>query len=131
MTELKTIEERATAEVERLRELLFSCQVNSKRIALLAPVIENTAWMKAKLDDARAAVKDSNVVVKYNNGGGQEGLRENPLYKGYEALWKSYMAGMGRILDALPPEKAKEVEVQIEKPKTVLEMVRTKHGKEA
>ena len=29
------------------------------------------------------------------------------------------------------PEKAKEVEVQIEKPKTVLEMVRTKHGKEA
>ena len=128
---MNTIEERAIAEKERIRQLLFSCSVKDKKIEMLDPIIENTAWMKAKLDDAREAVKNSNVVIKYNNGGGQEGLRENPIFKGYEALWKSYMAGMGRILDALPQERAKAEEEAIEKPKTVLELVRNKHGKEA
>ena len=125
------IENLAEEEKQRLRSLLFDYGISERKMHVLAPIIENTAWMKVKLDDAREQVKQSSVVIAYDNGGGQKGLRENPLFKGYESLFKSYMSGMSKILDCLPEEQAKEQEAEIEKPKTVLEIVRTKHRKEA
>lgn len=128
---VNSIEERAIAEAERLRRLLFDCGVSEKRMELLAPLIENTAWMKVKLDEAREAVKTSNVVIRYDNGGGQSGLRENPLFKGYEALWKSYMNGFSKLLEFVPKEVVEKEAAGVEHPKTVLEIVRAKHRKEA
>lgn len=122
---------RVSAEIKSIKQTLEDYNVSSKRIKALESIIENTAWMKIKLDDAREAVKTSNVVIPYDNGGGQTGLRENPLFKGYESLWKSYMAGMSRILECLPSEQVNIEVEKIETPKTVLELVRNKHRKEA
>lgn len=122
---------RVFAEIKSIKQTLESYNVSSKRIKALDSIIENTAWMKIKLDDAREAVKTSNVVIPYDNGGGQTGLRENPLFKGYESLWKSYMTGMSRILECLPSEQVNIEVEKIETPKTVLELVRNKHRKEA
>ena len=94
-------------------------------------MIENTAWMKAKLDDAREQIKNTSVVIPYDNGGGQKGIRENPLFKGYESLWKSYMTGMCRLLDYVPKQVIDEEAEKIDTPRTVLELVRNKHRKEA
>ena len=126
----KEIKGRADAEVNRITELLIDAGISERRIKLLNPVIVNTAWMKAKLDDAREAVKNSQIVITYDNGGGQKGIRENPLFKGYESLWRSYMAGMAKILDSLPQEQIEQA-VEIEKPATMLELVRSKHRKNA
>lgn len=128
---MSSLEEKATAEVERLKRLLFDFGIEENRIELLDPLIQNTAWMKVKLEEAREAIKTSNVVIPYDNGGGQTGLRENPLFKGYESLFKSYMSGMRVILDNLPPQAEGVRKEEIEKPKTMLELVRDKHRKEA
>lgn len=128
---MSTLEEKATAEVDRLKQLLFNYGVEENRIELIEPLIENTAWMKVKLEEAREAIKTSNVVIPYDNGGGQTGLRENPLFKGYESLFKSYMAGMRVILDHLPPQAENARREEIEAPKTMLELVRDKHRKQA
>lgn len=123
------IKKRAEEEQDRITKILKDTGISERRMQMLAPVILNTSWMKAKLDDAREAIKHSSVVISYDNGGGQKGIRENPLFKGYEALWKSYIQGMDRILAALPAEMVQaEVEV-VEKPKTMLELVRDKHKK--
>lgn len=122
------IEERVESERQRLRALLFDCNISEKRRDALEPIIENAAWMRAKLDDAREAIKESNVCIPYDNGGGQKGIRENPLFKGYESLWKSYMAGMCKILEYMPPKVAKAEEKKDESPKTVLELVRSKRA---
>lgn len=127
-TEIKA---RAEEERNRMTELLDGAGISEKRMKLLEPVILNTAWMRAKLDDAREAIKNSNIVVAYDNGGGQKGIRENPLFKGYENLWRSYMAGMSKIIDCLPDEIATVESEVADKPKTVLELVRNRHGKEA
>lgn len=126
-TEIKA---RAEEEQKRIQTLLNDVGISDKRQKLLDPIILNTAWMKAKLDDAREAIKTSNIVISYDNGGGQKGIRENPLFKGYESLWRSYMAGMSKILDSLPQEVI-EQSVAIEQPKTMLELVRNKHKKDA
>lgn len=117
-------DERVQKEIDNIKDSLNDLSVNPKRIKVLNPVIVNTAWMKVKLDDAREAVKNSNIAIRYDNGGGQKGLRENPLFKGYEALWKSYMSGMGKILDAIPAEHIEVKEQETEKAKTMLQLVR-------
>lgn len=129
MDELE-IKTRAEQEQQRIVDLLQEVGISDKRMKLLGPIIQNTAWMKAKLDDAREAIKNSNIVISYDNGGGQKGIRENPLFKGYESLWRSYMAGMSKILESLPPEVI-EQSVEVERPATMLELVRNKHRKDA
>lgn len=121
------IKERADTKKKKIKEILESAGVSDKRMAALESVIENTAWMEAKLDDARQAIKNSQIAIPYDNGGGQTGVRENPLFKGYESLWKSYMTGMSVILGALPPEAVNMAVDENAKPKTVLELVRARH----
>ena len=123
------LEKKAMSEAERLRALLFDCGVSPTHIDFLKPTIENTAWMKVKLDEARAKIKNSSVAIPYDNGGGQTGIRENPLFKGYENLFKSYMSGMKQILDTLPKQAESIKNAEIETPKTMLELVREKHKK--
>lgn len=125
---LKKMKTAAKKEAKRLKELLLNEKVSQQQIMLIEPIIENTAWMKIKLDETRESIKTSSVAMPYNNGGGQKGVRENPLFKGYEALWKAYMQGMEKILDQLPEESAKTKAQEIEKPKTMLELVRERHG---
>lgn len=125
------IKERAEEEKNRIIDLLTDADITKRRMALLDSVITNTAWMKVKLDDARDSIKNSQIAIKYDNGGGQKGIRENPLFKGYENLWRSYMAGMSKIIDCLPDEIATVESEVADKPKTVLELVRNRHGKEA
>ena len=124
------IRARAEEEEKRILDLLEEIGISDKRMKLLRPIVTNTAWMKAKLDDAREAIKNSNIVITYDNGGGQRGIRENPLFKGYESLWRSYMAGMGKILDSLPQEQIEQAS-EVEKPATMLELVRNKHRMKA
>lgn len=123
------IRERAEAERDRIAGILLAAGVSEKRMNLLEPVITNTAWMKAKLDDARAAIKNAQIAISYDNGGGQRGIRENPLFKGYSSLWRSYMAGMNRIIDSLPEEAVKIDEDA--KPENVLSIIRAKHRRKA
>ena len=126
-TEIKA---RAEEEQNRIIELLNEVGISAKKMKLLEPIVLNAAWMKVKLDDAREAIKNSNIVISYDNGGGQKGIRENPLFKGYESLWRSYMAGMAKLLESLPQEQIEQA-AEIEKPVTMLELVRNKHREKA
>lgn len=126
---MEKLEKIAMSEAERLRALLFNCGVNQTYVDFLETTIENTAWMKAKLDDAREQIRNTSVAIPYDNGGGQKGIRENPLFKGYENLFKSYMSGLKQILDVLPKEAVAIKDAEIEAPKTTLELIRNKHKK--
>lgn len=123
------IKKRANREKNRLRRLLEIAGIGKPKSDILLPVVENVSWMQVRLDDLREEIKGSEVVIEYNNGGGQKGVRENPVYTAYEKLWKSYMAGMGKILAALPEDLQAEAKPDEEaKPRTVLELVREKRG---
>lgn len=117
-------------EKRRLRSLLFEFHVNDKKIKMLEPVIENTAWMKAKLDDTREKIKETSVVIGYDNGGGQKGVRENPLFIGYQKLWRSYISGLNIIMETLPASAAEQMLNSEDEPKNVLQLVRARHKKQ-
>lgn len=121
------LRQRADEEKNRIVGILKEAGISERRMQMLGPVIENVSWMKAKLDDSRTLIKNSNIVVPYDNGGGQRGIRENPAFRGYESLWKSYMQGMNRVLDTLPEEEAKSLDYEDMKPQSVLSLVRDRH----
>lgn len=123
---MEDIEKRASLERRRIIRTLKKSEVPEMSRKTLEPIIENVAWMKVKLDDARELIKQSNVAIPYDNGGGQKGIRENPLFKGYEALWKSYISGMQSIIRYLPQAEAEKADTE-PAPRTVLEIIKSRH----
>ena len=99
MDNIKVIQEH-----ERLDALLDKANVPQQNRAVLAPVIDNLSWMRAKLDQTRTEMENASVVCDYDNGGGQTGVRENPIFKAYINLWRAYMLGLEKYTSYLPKE---------------------------
>ena len=116
-------------EIAYLRGILEDADVSEARRKTLAPVIENVAIMRYKLAEAAEEVLNAPLVTEWENGK-QTGIKENSIVKAYESLFKHYMVGMSKILDALPSEKRAQVETKEEpvKPQTVLDIVRGRHS---
>ena len=121
-----TLDQRVAGEIERLNGLLDAGGVDGDRLALLAPVIENTAWLKIKLDDARKTIRSGRIILKYDNGGGQKGSHVNPAYKAYADLWRAYLQGLDKLMRELPNSAL--VQEPEEEPKTVLGFILEKHN---
>ena len=91
-------------EHKRLEALLDRAEVPQQQKDVLAPVIDNMAWQRVKLDEAREQMQDASIVCHYDNGGGQEGERENPIFKAYINLWRAYMIGLEKYTSYLPKD---------------------------
>ena len=58
---------------------------------------KNAMFMRRKLVEARKDLEEQEIVIDYDNGGGQTGIRENPSFTAYEKLLKSYQAALKQI----------------------------------
>lgn len=95
-------------EQRRLIALLDRAEVPTQQRDVLAPVIDNISWQRVKLDEAREQMQDANIVCHYNNGGGQAGERENPIFKAYINLFRAYMVGLEKFTSYLPKDLQEE-----------------------
>lgn len=55
--------------------------------------------MAAKLEESRKAMIDEPLVVPYDNGGGQTGIRENPHYVAFEHLVTAYNKSLRQLTE--------------------------------
>lgn len=62
--------------------------MNNNKIKTLE---EQVRVMSDKLKQAAEQVPAENLIVEYDNGGGQTGVRENPFFPAYEKLLNSYI----------------------------------------
>lgn len=124
------IAKRSAAERRKLAKFLAKNGLNDEKIKSLDPVILNVSWMKSKLDDAREAIGEEGITVEYDNGGGQSGVRENPAFRAYEALWKTYLSGLDMLIKLLPVEVPQE-QISDIKPTSVLTLVQNRRKQDA
>lgn len=112
-------------EKNKINKLLKDTKIPAHKKKVLEPVIENVATMKVKLDELKEQIIHEEFMVEYDNGGGQKGIRENPIFKRYESFFKTFMIGMDRIISELPDEipGSEMATIDAMKPKTVLEQV--------
>lgn len=54
-------------------------------------LIEQLNLMAARLQTEGARLPGEDLIVEYDNGGGQTGTRENPFYPAYEKLLASFV----------------------------------------
>lgn len=101
--------DKSAVERQRLEGLLDRADVPRQQRAVLEAVIDNLAWQRGKLDDAREELRDASLVCPYDNGGGQTGVRKNPLFDAYINLFRAYLAGLDKLSSYLPKDLADEV----------------------
>lgn len=95
---------KVTREHKRLEALLDRANVPQQQRDVLAPVIDNMAWQRVKLEEAMEEMQDASIVCHYDNGGGQTGERENPIFKAYVNLWRAFMVGLEKYTSYLPKD---------------------------
>lgn len=91
-------------EHKRLEALLERAEVPQQQRDVLEAVIDNMAWQRVKLDEAREEMKNASITCDYDNGGGQTGKRENPIFKAYINLYRAYMVGLEKYTSYLPKD---------------------------
>ncbi len=64
--------------------------------------------MSDKLEEARAQMEAEPIVIEYDNGGGQSGVRENPYYSAYEKLLASYLKSLSALREMIGDEASPE-----------------------
>ncbi len=58
---------------------------------------ENVVFMARKLKETRESMGRTPLIVKYDNGGGQAGYRENPVFKAYNSMASRYVAALHEL----------------------------------
>lgn len=92
----------AESELRRLQDATREAVPEARRKVALS-LMRNCAWMKAKLDEARAELMGQGLVIDYDNGGGQSGVRENPGFSAYNKLFASYSRSVKQLTDLMAP----------------------------
>ncbi len=74
---------------------------------------ESVVFMAGKLEEARIDMKDEDLIIEYDNGGGQKGIRENPHFTAYERLLASYNKTLRQLTEIVekgtPSRKASNI----------------------
>lgn len=62
---------------------------------------ESVLFMADKLEESRKAMKDEALIIPYDNGGGQMGIRENPHFTAYEKLVTTYTKSLRQLTEII------------------------------
>ena len=84
----------------------IAARVPAEMRPLVAGLAEDALFMRRKLREARADLEGQKLVIEYDNGGGQTGVRRNPAFDAYNALLRSYNATVRSIRDITGAEGA-------------------------
>ena len=69
-------------------------------------IADQLKLMRAKLIEEGDKIPDEDLIVSYDNGGGQSGVRENPFYPAYEKFLASYIKTLTAYKDISGEEDA-------------------------
>ena len=62
---------------------------------------ESVVFMATKLEESRKAMANEPIIIPYDNGGGQSGIRENPHYTAYEKLVTTYTKSLRQLTEII------------------------------
>lgn len=78
------------------------CKNVDERVKKEAEILaKQVIAMGRKLEKERKTMKDEPLVIEYDNGGGQKGVRENPYYTSYTKLLNSYTKGLTALINMI------------------------------
>lgn len=94
-------EKRIFEELERISRFFEKVDLNQK--ALVAPLLQNAAFMKVTLEDLQKQINSEGVTEVYQNGANQQGVKQSATLQSYNALIKNYTSVIKALSHLLPP----------------------------
>ena len=91
-TKLTTKEKLINAEKERLRAIFTDMDENDMKH--FEPLIQNTAFINATIDELQTLINKTGYVQEYDNGGGQKGVKESEYVKKHVTYSKLQLANV-------------------------------------
>lgn len=95
------IEKRLETEVKRLQQLTKDTLPPERRRAVM-PLLQNIAFYRVKLDEARRMLLYEDLWTDYDNGGGQSGIREHPGFIAYNKMFTTFSRSVNQLADMMP-----------------------------
>lgn len=73
--------------------------VDTRRHPTALTLATELVWQAGKLRDTRETIDENQMapVISYDNGGGQTGIRRNPLYDAYNSLFAQFTRGCAQL----------------------------------
>lgn len=60
---------------------------------------EQLFFQTRKLRESREAMENAPIIMAYDNGGGQRGVRKNPAYEAYNSLMQNYRKTLALMVE--------------------------------
>lgn len=60
---------------------------------------EQLHFQTRKLKESRAAMAEAPIIIAYDNGGGQRGVRKNPAFEAYNGLMQNYRKTLSLLIE--------------------------------
>ena len=83
--------------------------VDSRIRPQVTVLAEQVIFMSKKLKESKTGLRDQAIVIPYDNGGGQTGIRENPAFTAYEKLLATYTKSLTALRDVIGDDAPKEM----------------------
>ena len=96
-------EKRIKKELSRIS--VYFDDVAENQRAIVAPLLQNAAFMKVTLEDLQAEINANGPTDEYQNGANQRGIKQSATLQSYNALIKNYASVIKTLSQLLPPEK--------------------------
>ena len=112
-------EKRITAELARISKPFEKVDANQKTV--IAPLLQNAAFMKVTLEELQEIINAEGVTEVYQNGANQRGTKQSATLQSYNSLIKNYTTAIKTLAQLLPP---------VEKKSTLTELFKQLHGED-
>lgn len=95
-----TKENRIKKELKRISEFFKDIPDNQREI--VAPLLQNSAFMKVTMEDMQKIINAEGVEDKYRNGNAQYGTKPSAIVQAYNSMLKNYTTVTTKLLSLIP-----------------------------
>lgn len=93
-------EDRINLEKEKLMTVFK--EIDANKLEFVSNQIDDLAWLIVSCDELKEKINKTGTVIKYNNGGGQSGVKDNPDVKTLIAYQKNKIAITKQLIELVP-----------------------------
>lgn len=105
--------QRIMSETERIGLIYENLPDNQREV--VAPLIQNAAFMKVTLEDLQEIINEEGVIDSYQNGANQSGTKQSATLQSYNSLIKNFASVQRQLIQLLPPEGRPKLKELMEK----------------
>ena len=77
-------------------------EIDANKLEFVSNQIDDLAWLIVSCDELKEKINKTGTVIKYNNGGGQSGVKDNPDVKTLIAYQKNKIAITKQLIELVP-----------------------------